>query len=101
MRFPSALKKVFWIVVVLVGAVGIELVGQSVSLAESTALAPLQPSKSPLEHRILATSWPRIFLAVRGIAFVFNFSETFFSWSGRTIFQGSVDAWKHPAPRCK
>ena len=46
----------------LVGAVGIELVGQSLSLAESTALTPLHPSKTPLEHRILATSWPRILL---------------------------------------
>jgi len=46
----------------LVGAVGIELVGQSLSLAESTALTPLHPSKTPLGHRILATSWPRILL---------------------------------------
>jgi len=43
----------------LVGAVAIELVGQSLSLAESTALTPLQPSKTPLEQRILATSWPQ------------------------------------------
>jgi hypothetical protein len=45
----------------MVGAVGIELVGQSLSLAESTALTPLHPSKTLLELRILATSWPRIF----------------------------------------
>jgi len=43
----------------LVGAVGIELVGQSLSLAESTALTPLQPSKTALKHHILDTSWPR------------------------------------------
>jgi hypothetical protein len=39
----------------LVGAVGIEVVGQSPSLA-----APFHTSKILLEHRILATSWPRI-----------------------------------------
>jgi len=50
----------------LVGAVGIELVGQSLSLAESAALTPLHPSKTLLEHRILATSWPRIFLSRSG-----------------------------------
>ena len=49
----------------LVGAVGIELVGQSLSLAESTALTPLQPSKTPLGRRILAKSWPRKFLTGR------------------------------------
>jgi len=46
----------------LVGAVGIELVGQSLSLAESTALTPLHPSKTLLGRRILATSWPQILL---------------------------------------
>jgi hypothetical protein len=48
----------------LVGAVGIELVGQSLSLAESTALTPLHLSKTLPEHRILDTSWPRIFFHV-------------------------------------
>ena len=46
-------------------AVGIELVGQSLSLAESTALTPLHSSKTLLEPRILATSWPRIFFHAR------------------------------------
>jgi hypothetical protein len=40
-------------------AVGIELVRQSLSLAESTALTPLHPSNSPLKAPILDTSWPR------------------------------------------
>jgi hypothetical protein len=31
------------------------------SCAESTALTPLQPSKSHLEHLIGTTSWPRFF----------------------------------------
>jgi hypothetical protein len=40
-------------------AVGIELVAQSLSLAESTALTLLHPSNTPLEPPILDTSWPR------------------------------------------
>jgi hypothetical protein len=39
----------------LVGAVGIELVGHLLSLAESTALTPLQLSNSPPKPLILDT----------------------------------------------
>ena len=46
--------------IVLVGAVGLELVGQPLSLADSTALAPLHPSKTLLMYPVLDTSWPRV-----------------------------------------
>jgi len=42
---------------VLVGAVGIEHSGQSLSIADSAALAPPSPAKSPLNHRFLDPSW--------------------------------------------
>jgi hypothetical protein len=42
----------------------IEHVGQSLGLAVPAALTPLHPSKTLPEHRILDTSWPRIFFHV-------------------------------------
>ena len=78
----------------MVGAVGIELVGQSLSLAESTALTPLHTSKSPLGERILATSWPRIFFPSREYCLPFDCSETRVSRTRRTNPLGTRERGK-------
>jgi len=44
----------------LVGAVGIEHSGQSLSLADSAALAPPLLAKSALNHHFLDPSWTQV-----------------------------------------